>query len=424
MLLNGLAIAIESVTRGGESRGGKGYRLANRASVKVLFLLNTLGSGGAESSLAVSLPIMVEDGLEPLVACFQAQVATRRSVFHDQIEAHARIVTIPGQTRLEAARATRELIEEWRPDVVHATLMEANLISRLARLGCKTPLINSLVSMSYTEARFRVPHTNRLKHRALQVVDAVTGWVAVDHFHAVNQAVKDEAVKRLLIPPGRISVVLRGRPAQAFDEAAQKRAKTRSSLGFDDQEFVVISVGRQSFIKGHLDLLLAFRSAWRGHPDLRLVVAGREGDCTNELRRYVEEHGLEEVVSFLGHRNDVPELLAAADLFVFPSHLEGIGGAGIEAMAAGLPVVASDIPGLRETLGPQGRWNYVPAEDPQSLHRALAALKVDPELRASQGRANRTRFESIFEVEPNALKMMELYRKVLTRGPRPWYRLH
>lgn len=412
---------LRAQSRMGGCRGRRSITVEKLASVKVLFLLNTLGSGGTESSLVVSLPIMVECGIRPLVACFESQLATRDSVFEGQISKFSDIVTVAGDTRSARVRCSRKLIRDWSPDIVHSSLMEANLVSRFACVGLKSILVNSLVSMSYTPARFELPKTNVMKHRCLQLADLLTGWLFVDHFHAVNQAVKDEAVRSLLIPEERITVVQRGRQIKSFSSQGQGRVKLRKELGASEDDFLLCSVGRQSHVKGQLDLLEAFRMALEVCPDLRLVVAGRKGDCSDELGSFIEAHSLDGRVALLGHRDDVPELLCASDMFVFPSRLEGIGGAAIEAMAAGLPVIASDIPGLRETLGSQGELNFVPIKSPRRLFESIVWLKRRPELRREQGLKNRKRFEETFQVRPNAEKMVEFYGQVLGRGRRRWY---
>ena len=115
-------------------------------------------------------------------------------------------------------------------------------------------------------------------------------------------------------------------------------------------------------------------------------------------------------VRFLGHRSDVPELLAAADLFVFPSLFEGLPGAVIEAMALALPVVAADIPAVREVVEPGGSAVLVPTRDSAALAEALGSLLEDAERRESFGRRGREIFEERFTLAQSAEKMISFYR--------------
>lgn len=381
--------------------------------MKVLFLLNTLGSGGTESSLAACLPTFLENGVNPLVACFASHLATRDSVFERIIGRYSTIYPIPGNDRFDRVRQTRRLFLEWTPDIIHSSLVEANLVSRVANIGLSSILINSLVSTTYVKARFQVPNTRVFKHRCLQVVDAITGLFLVDHFHAVNQAVKDEAVRSLFIPSDRITVIQRGRPLALFQRNVEKRALIRRELGISEDDFLLCNIGRQSHIKGQIDLLRAFSSAARMAPDLKLIVAGRRGDCSEKLISFIAQNDLADKVFLLGHRDDIPSLLCASDLFIFPSHLEGIGGAAIEAMAAGLPIVASDIPGLRETLGEQHKMNFVPPKTPELLCEAILFFKNRPQLREHQAEANRLRCLQNFQIETNAQRMVELYQDLI-----------
>ena len=387
----------------------RAVKSSENAGVKILFLLNHLGSGGAEGSLALTLPALVDGGVEPIVGYFETESA--KEVHREKLESHSSVVAIPGRTRLERVFALRDLVKREEPQIVHSALMESNLISRFACVRLDALLVNSLVSMSYTAARFRAPKTRKVKHRLLQVVDAVTGLLLVDHFHSVNQAVKDEAVRSLLIPPSRISVVHRGRPDFPV-LSSEKRSVTRATLGLKDDAFVVFTAGRQSYIKGQMDLLVAFHGLLKRFPDVRLVIAGRQGDYTDELMKYVRDNNLERYIKLLGHRDDVAALLGISDLFVFPSHLEGIGGAMIEAMAAGLPVISSDIPGLRETLGQNPESSFVAPGDSGGLLCSMVEMKEKPMLREELGRKNRARYELQFKVQPNAEKLLELYRKL------------
>jgi glycosyltransferase involved in cell wall biosynthesis len=371
-------------------------------------LLPSLGAGGAENSLAVTLPLMVEQGVEPLVAYFGSESPAAHQLL-PEFEKLARTVEISGRGRWGRVRSLRRLLDEWRPTIVHAAVMEANLISRFSCLGRRTILLNSLVNTPYTPLRFLNPKTRAWKHRSLQIVDAVSSWLFVDHFHAVNQSVKDEGVKRLWIRPTKISVVHRGREGDRFKVDPSVRNEIRKSLGLSSDAFVILTVGRQCYQKGHIYLLKAFCRVRERCPNAKLLIAGKEGDSSELLSDFVAKGRLEEDVFLLGHRDDVPILMAGSDLFVFPSLFEGIGGAAIEAMAAGLPVVASDLSGLRETLGPLPPICFPPAADVGLLADSMLQCQADAEFRANQGLLNRQRFEKHFDVDSSAAEMVKLY---------------
>ena len=116
---------------------------------------------------------------------------------------------------------------------------------------------------------------------------------------------------------------------------------------------------------------------------------------------------------FLGHRDDVPDLLAAADLFAFPSLYEGTGGAAIEAMALGLPIVTSDIDAMREVVDDRRNALLVPPHAPGPLADAIAALLDDPARRLAFGASSREIFEARFTLERSTRAMVELYRRLV-----------
>jgi glycosyltransferase involved in cell wall biosynthesis len=127
-------------------------------------------------------------------------------------------------------------------------------------------------------------------------------------------------------------------------------------------------------------------------------------------------------VRLLGHRDDVADVLAAADLFVFPSLWEGLGGSLIEAMALGLPIVASDVPAIAETVAAGENAVLVPAADGAALADAVLGLLGDDERRAAFGRASRVRYESRFTLARAMDRTASLYREVAARRPQQVHR--
>jgi glycosyltransferase involved in cell wall biosynthesis len=148
------------------------------------------------------------------------------------------------------------------------------------------------------------------------------------------------------------------------------------------------------------------------HPGAQLLIVGREGFATASLERRREELGLGAHVHFLGVRSDVPEILAAADVFAFPSLYEGLGGSVLEAMGLALPVVASDLPALREVVE-NGRSAYlVPPADPAALAGRIAQLLGDPVRARAMGSHGRGVFQAKFTIERSAERMVELCRSL------------
>jgi glycosyltransferase involved in cell wall biosynthesis len=165
------------------------------------------------------------------------------------------------------------------------------------------------------------------------------------------------------------------------------RAALRAELGLPvaPDAPVVGIVARIVMEKGFRELVRAFAAVRQGDPRARLVIVG-EGPEMAELVAQIAAHGLQEAVVLLGNRLDVPQLLRTFDLFVLPSYREGMPVALLEAMASGLPVVATDVRGSREVVDPGRNGLLVPLGDVPALADALRRVLVDPEMAARMGR--------------------------------------
>ena len=172
---------------------------------------------------------------------------------------------------------------------------------------------------------------------------------------------------------------------------------------------MLLNVARQEPQKGQHYLLDAFDTISREWPDSILLVAGREGSSTPELRARMESLGLDEHVRFLGTRADVPDLLCAADVFVFSSLWEGLGGAVLEAMAMGVPVVSFAVPAVEEALATTGV--LVPVGDAPALARAISQVLDDPLRRERLAHEARERFDRKFTISACLEGMRKFYEE-------------
>jgi glycosyltransferase involved in cell wall biosynthesis len=187
----------------------------------------------------------------------------------------------------------------------------------------------------------------------------------------------------------------------------------RAALGLAPDAEVIITVGRQEHPKGLRHLLAAAARLLPTRPRAVLLLAGREGNTSAELRQLTVRLGLgAERVRFLGHRDDVPDLLAAADVLAVASGVEGMPGAVLEAMALGVPVVAFDIPTVAEVVEPDRSGLLVPAGDPAALAAAIERVLADPDLAGRLGRRGREVFAVRFTLAASARGMAALYRRL------------
>src|SRR5690606_4129085 len=380
-----------------------------------LFVIDSIGAGGAERSLVELVPAVAARGRNPIVVCLRS----RDVGFEDDMRASGvdlRFLSASGL--VGKVRELRHIAEDEAPALVYSSLFEASLVTRLATVRMGVPVMVNLANTSYDPVRRLDPNISWWRFRLVQEVDGFLSRHFTDHFHAVSQAVKDSAVASLRIPPAKITVVHRGRdPERIGQRTLERRKRVREALGIDDDAPVLVTVGRQEFQKGHRYLIEAMPKVLERYPRTRLLIAGRQGAATFELESAVAELRVSNSVTLLGHRPDVTDLMAAADLFVFPSLFEGLGGALIEALALGLPIVASDIPPVREVVGDDPVGDLVPPRNAAALADALTALLDEPERQRSYAEAGRLRFQRMFLAEDATARLVDLLDEVAGLAP-------
>jgi glycosyltransferase involved in cell wall biosynthesis len=308
------------------------------------------------------------------------------------------------------------VITQERPDIVHTSLYDADIAGRLAAWrapGGSPIVVSSIVNTSYDPARLDDPNVRAWKLSAVRRMDGWTARNLTNHFHAVSGAVKDSAVQALRIDPNRVTVVERGRdPGRLGAPSPDRRARVRSELGLADDAPVIVTVGRQEFQKGHVYLVRAFEALAASHPGAVLLLIGPRGSQSADIEAEISRSPFRDRIMTLGHRDDVADLLAAADAFALPSLYEGFPGAVIEAMALGLPVVASNLPTLREVVDDGNSALLVPARDPRRLAEAIGQVVDDPETARRLGERGRERVLTRLTADQSNRRMIELYERL------------
>jgi glycosyltransferase involved in cell wall biosynthesis len=381
--------------------------------VRVLLVIESLGTGGTERSVAEALAPLRNRGIETTIVCLHDRPGVLDEVLAQGFEVH---FLRGGWFR--RLLELRSLIRRLCPSIVHTALPRTDILGRLASAGSGTRVLSSIVLARYGAARRADP---RLSPWKLEVLRRVDGWTArhlADQFHAVSNAAKADAVAALGIAPQKVTVIPRGRSEHRLGRPSQeRRARAREVLGLEAADPVVVNIGRQVHSKGQRYLIEAIALLREDRPSIRALVAGSEGPESAELERRIRESGLEHNVSLLGARNDVPDILAAADVFAFPSLYEGMPGAVIEALALGLPIVATDIPTLREILVAGDHALLAPPGDAAALSRGIAHLLEDRPLARRMGERNRAFYEESFTLDRSVARTAELYHTLAGAEP-------
>ena len=218
-------------------------------------------------------------------------------------------------------------------------------------------------------------------------------------------------IARDICAQAKVKPLFRGCDLTHFAPDAKTRTAARQRLSFSANDLVISYLGFLRADKGLRELMAAFSRLARIHERLRLLIIG-DGPLRTEFERWIAENELQQRVTMAGetaHQRSA-ELLNAADIFVFPSYHEGLPNAVVEAAACMLPVIGTNIPGIRDVLGPDYESWLVPPRDAGALEAKLHALITDPTARHHLATLARDRAETFFDIRKNS---EELYRHLL-----------
>lgn len=282
--------------------------------------------------------------------------------------------------QVRAFLALLRLFRAERPDLVHAHMPISGFLARFAARAAGVPRI------AYTGHGFLFNQPAPWPRRAASLVMEFLAGRVTDTFLTVSSEEAQDARRlRLHCNPHAVG---NGRDPARFHPDPVARDRIRAELGVPEDRAVVIAVSRLVRHKGYPELLAAMREV-----DAELWVVGERlaSDHGADMEPYFAASGLGPRLRRLGYREDVPALMAAADVFVLPSHFEGLPMSVIEAMLCGLPVVATDIRGPREQVVNGETGFLVPPAEVAPLAAALQRLAGDAGLRARMGTAGRAR---------------------------------
>lgn len=312
---------------------------------------------------------------------------------------------------VKTARQLRDLFRRERFDLVHVHTPVAAMVGRYAAWRAGVPKI------VYTAHGFYFHEHMPLPLRAAHMGIEWLGGRVTDMLF--TQAEEDAATARRLglCRTGNVHAIGNGVDVTRFrpvDPAG--RSLIRARLRTPDDAVVIAVIGRLVAEKGYVELFDAMRA---NNAVLWVVGERLKSDHASAIEAKIDEIkkdlSLGPRIRFLGYRQDVPEILAAADIFALPSYREGMPRSIIEAMMCGLPVVATDIRGAREEVVPGETGLLVPVRDAKALGAALAALAGDHSLRSRMGQAGRARALDLYDEAKVVRRELELIDRLTAR---------
>lgn len=359
--------------------------------MKVLFVITGLGMGGAERVVTDLADALVSDGCEVMLVYLTGPLEVRprsHEVAIVSLEMDSARDIFSGYQKL------RGIVRDFKPDIVHSHMFHATMLARSLRLSMS---VSRLISTMHTGH----PGNRRIRALAYRITDRLTDISTNVSCEAVDAFVASRAV-----PAGRMVAIHNGIDVEKFQHSTAKRTKVRQELGVGEDCRLFLAVGRLNWSKDYSNLFHAL-TRMPSDLDFKLVIAGG-GPLRAQLDDLVGSLGLSSRVEFLGIRQDVPDVMCAADVFVLPSIWESFGLVVAEAMACECVVVATDSGGIREVLGNAGF--LVPTRDPTALAEALLAASSLPDRDAIElGRAARRRIVNTYSFDRSMEKWRGLY---------------
>jgi len=362
---------------------------------RVLYICDLNAHGGTQTHLLQMLAGLDRSRYAPAVGALTLSDDLRRKL--TALDVPFTDMALRGAFKASTLRSLvslGNLARRQRVDLLHGFLYQGNIVtSAVSQLG-GAPYVTSVRNMDRWKTTLQ-RQVSRLAHAGASRII----------FNA--EATREETIATESIRRERTVVIRNGVDVPERDRppAPPDRAPTAAC------------VASLSSKKGHAVLLDAFSIARKSLPQARLLLAG-DGSLRDRLAWRARENGLEQAVEFLGHRDNVRGVFEAADVVVLTSVEEGLPNALLEAMAHGLPVVATDVGGNREVVEHEATGLLVPPADRDAVAQALVRLLSDRNLAARMGEAGRERVRQQFGLRTMLDAYMRLYDDVLRRGRR------
>lgn len=382
------------------------------AAPLVVNIIDRLTIGGMENGLVNIINGTPEDRYRHAIVCLRTESDFRHRIRRDDV----RIFALGKRDGKDIGIYGRvsALLRQLRPDIVHTRNLPAvDMVAPavLSRIPCR-------IHGEHGRDMVEVSGTNR-KYNVLRRL--VSPWV--DRYIAVSRDIESWLHGSIGVPPRKVVQIYNGVDSARFHPAPDRRVPVPAEGFAPDGTIVIGTVGRMETVKDQTNLAHAFvrlvDSVPEGRRALRLVMIG-DGALRPRVREILDAAGMGDLAWLPGARNDVPDMLRTMDLFVLPSINEGISNTILEAMASGLPVIATAVGGNPELVVDGETGALVPAASPDALADALAVYATDRPLIARHGRSGRTRIEQEFSLPAMVGRYLGVYDQVMAakRGTR------
>jgi glycosyltransferase involved in cell wall biosynthesis len=371
--------------------------------IRVAIVIDSLQMGGAQKLVSAFVASAAAYGIEPTV--INLRNGASAGIANEIQSAGVKVITVPSRSLFGITRFKWLLkyLKESETDIVHTHLLYANILGSMVAHQAKVPVVCTLHSTQF--------QNGRRPRLLLTLLEDLCLCNFADRILAVGEKVA--AAHRQHYPGRSVDVITNGIPKPKFT-SSQERERLRRELTGGEANPVVITVGRFTGAKGYEDMIQAFHLLRQSAPEPKLMMVG-SGPKVATIKNQIEDLDLKQSVILTGEREDVPQLLALSDVFASSSHREGLPLAVLEAMMAGLPVVATSVGDIPNVVTKE-TGVVVPPHRPELLAEALEDLLKDPKKRQTMGQAAYRRAMNEYSVDAWMKKHVALYREVLASG--------
>lgn len=371
----------------------------------IAHVIHHLGTGGMENGLVNLINHMPPGRYRHAIICLQGSTGFRQRIRRDDVEIYD-VAQRDGHD-LGAYWRLYKILRGLQPDILHTrnlSALESQMVGAAARIRAR-------VHGEHGRDVYDLHGKSRKYNLLRRVMQALVG-----HYIAVSRDLADWLVETVGVPRRKVTQIYNGVDSVKFHPQSGARAAIGPSGFAGDGAIVIGSVGRLARVKDYPTLLRAFHRLLAMHPasgaPLRLVLVG-DGPTRAACEHLVETLGLRAQVWLAGDRDDVPELMRGMDLFVLPSLGEGISNTILEAMASGLPVIATAVGGNPELVLPGQTGTLVPPADAEQMAQALLDFANDPARMRQAGKLARAEVEKRFSMEAMVEGYLRVYDQAL-----------
>ncbi len=369
--------------------------------IRVAIVIDSLKVGGAQRLISAYAANARAHELIPIIITLREDNAP--FIVESIRTAGIKLITLPHASLIDMGRYQHlvRLFREEKVALVQTHLTYANILGSLAAHAAGIPVIATLHSIAVRKG---------WKARVLKWIEDYVLRRYATRILAVGQVVAD--LNKGSYGRRKVDVIPNGIPKPIFPQVKEREALRREITGNHGTNPIVITVGRFSRAKGYEDMIEAFRLLQQRAANPKLVMVG-SGTTVDSIKEQISDLHLGQSIILTGEREDIPSLLALSDVYASSSHREGLPLALLEAMMAGLPVVATSVGDIPNVVTEE-TGVVVPPHRPELLADALEDLLKNPKKREAMGQAGYRRAMNEYSVEAWMKKHLALYREVLS----------